>query len=583
MYYTPKSITMTNSIRIDHDVPMRTRDGVTLRADVFRPDDDARHPAILSRTPYDKRLSWNSDYLSAVQAARAGYAFVMQDTRGRFASEGEFLPGMDEGKDGYDAVEWVAAEPWCDGSVGMSGASYLGRIQWQTALQQPPSLKAIAPAIITAGTLSEFRLAGVTDFEANVSWFSLMAVEMTNRLERQGRDVTEIRTWLERARTNIDEVLNYLPFSEVPHFNFEGIREGFRIRSSDALPDTITSPADLFWDWPRITVPVFHAGGWYDMYSGSLFTSFVLMRKHGGTERARASQHVFCGPWVHGGQLPSFAGGLHFGPTANGAGAFSQARQLAFFDRYLRGIDVDVPVVRYFVMGINQWRSADDWPLPETRFTRFYLHSRGHARTAAGDGVLSRDMPGGEPPDRYLYDPHNPVPTTGGRSLPTGKLVPGPIDQTHVERRDDVLCYTTPELTADLEVTGPVRLHLFAATSAVDTDFVAKLVDVYPDGAAYNMAEGVLRARFRDGLLSPKPVTPGEIMEYVIDLANTSNVFRAGHRLRLDVTSSNFPRIDRNMNTGHRLGEDAQGIPAIQTVHHDSDHASYVELPVIGG
>ena len=572
---------MTTAVRIDHDVPMRTRDGITLRADVFRPDDSGRHPAILSRTPYDKRLSWNSDFLSAVQAARAGYAFVIQDTRGRFASEGEYLPGMPEGKDGYDAVEWVAAEPWCDGRVGMAGASYLGRIQWQTALEQPPSLKAIAPAIITSGPLSEWRQAGVVDFEANVSWFSLMAVEMTNRLERQGRDVAEIRRWLERARQNIDEVLEYLPFRDVPHFNFEGIREGFQARASDALPPGITGDADLFWDFSRVTVPCFHAGGWFDIYAGSLFTSFTKMRAQGGSAAARQGQHVFCGPWVHGGQLPAFAGGLHFGPTANAAGSFSQARQLAFFDKYLRGEDIDIPAVRYFVMGRNQWRNASDWPLPETEWTRFYLSSQGRAQTAAGDGTLCREAPGSEPPDRYLYDPRFPVPTTGGRSLPTGKLVPGPLDQTHVERRGDVLCYTTSALREDLEVTGPIRLHLYAATSATDTDFVAKLVDVHPDGAAYNVAEGVIRARYRAGLLAPQPVVPGAVNEYEIDLANVSIVFRRGHRLRLDVTSSNFPRIDRNMNTGNRLGEDAEGIPAVQTVHHDATFASHLLLPVI--
>ncbi|HLZ69233.1 MAG TPA: CocE/NonD family hydrolase [Dehalococcoidia bacterium] len=572
---------MTSSVRIDHDVPMRTRDGVTLRADVFRPDDNARHPAILSRTPYDKRLSWNSDFLGAVQAARAGYAFVIQDTRGRFASEGEFRPGMPEGKDGYDAVEWVAAEPWCDGSVGMAGGSYLGRIQWQTALEQPPSLKAIAPAIITSGPLSEFRQAGVVDFEANVSWFSLMAVEMANRLERQGRDVAEIRRRLERARQNIDEVLNYLPFRDVPHFNFEGIREGFQARASDALPPEITKPEDLFWDFSRITVPCFHAGGWFDIYSGSIFTSFSMMQKHGGSEAARRGQHVFCGPWVHGGQLPAFAGGLHFGPTANAAGSFSQARQLAFFDKYLRGKDVEIPAVRYFVMGANRWRNGTRWPLPETEWRCLYLSSNGRAQSAAGDGVLSFDAPGDQSPDRFLYDPMFPVPTVGGRSLPTGKLVPGPLDQTHVERRGDVLCYTTSELRDDLEVTGPLTLHLFAATSAVDTDFVAKLVDVYPDGAAYNVAEGVIRARFRKGLLSPKPVVPGEVSEYVIDMANVSIVFRKGHRVRLDVTSSNFPRIDRNMNTGHALGEDAEGIPAVQTVFHDAKFPSHLYLPVI--
>ncbi len=574
---------MTHAVRIDHDVPMTARDGVTLRADIFRPDDDARHPALLTRTPYDKRLSWNSDYLGAVQAARAGYAVVVQDTRGRFASEGAYLPGQPEGKDGYDAVEWVAAEPWCDGNVGMTGGSYLGRIQWQTALEQPPSLKAIAPAIITAGPLSEWRRAGVVDFEANVSWFSLMAVEMTNRLERQGQDVTEARRWLERARQNIDEVLEHLPFKEVPHFNFPGIREGFIARSSDALPPGIRTEQDLFWDVSRVTVPCFHAGGWFDMYSGSLFTSFNRMRTGGGSAAARAGQHVLCGPWVHGGQLPSFSGGLHFGPTAGAAGAFTQARLLAFFDKYLRGRDIDIPAVRYFVMGANQWRNADAWPLPETVWTPFYLSSDGRAQTAAGAGTLTRDAPGAQPPDRYLYDPRFPVPTTGGRSLPTGRLVPGPLDQTHVERRSDVLCYTTPELRADLEVTGPVSLRLYAATTATDTDFVAKLVDVFPDGAAYNVAEGVIRARFRAGLLAPSPVTPGVVTDYTIDLANVSILFRAGHRLRLDITSSNFPRIDRNMNTGNPLGEDAEGIPAVQSIHHEPAYPSHLLLPVIPG
>ncbi len=572
---------MSTSIRIDHDLAMTTRDGVTLRADVFRPDDGAKHPAILIRTPYDKSLSWNSDYLGAVQSARAGYAFVMQDTRGRFASEGDYLPFMPEGKDGYDAVEWVASEPWCDGRVGLAGGSYLGRNQWQTALEQPPSLKAIAPAIISSGPLSEWRQAGALDFESNVSWFSLMAVEIANRLEREGKDVSEIRRWLERARTNIDEVLNYLPFKDVPHFNFEGIREGFQARSSAALPAGVSGPDDLFWDFSRITVPCLHVGGWYDMYSGSLFTSFNMMRKHGGSDLARAGQHVLCGPWVHGGQLPSYAGGLHFGPTANAAGSFSHARQLAFFDRYLLDKVTEIPAVRYFVMGVNQWRNADAWPLPNTQWTNFHLSSGGRAQSASGDGVLSRDPRGTQPPDRYLYDPNFPVPTVGGRSLPTGKLVPGPLDQVHVEARSDVLCYTTPELREDLEVTGPVKLHLFASTSAKDTDFVAKLVDVYADGTAYNVAEGVIRAHFREGLFSPKPVVAGEVYEYVIDMANTSVVFRAGHRMRLDVTSSNFPRIDRNMNTGNPFGEDAVGVPAIQTVFHDDKFPSRLDLPVI--
>ncbi|NUQ54805.1 MAG: CocE/NonD family hydrolase, partial [Dehalococcoidia bacterium] len=228
-----------------------------------------------------------------------------------------------------------------------------------------------------------------------------------------------------------------------------------------------------------------------------------------------------------------------------------------------------------------EWRDADGWPLPGTEFTRFFLSSRGNARTAAGDGLLSRDAPGPQPPDRYIYDPLNPVPTTGGRLLYTGRRAPGPLDQGRVEARDDVLCYTTPELAEDLEVTGPVKLHLLASTSAVDTDFMAKLVDVYPNGAAFNIAEGVVRSKYREGLLSPKPVVPGAVTHYVIDLASTSIVFKRGHRIRLDITSSNFPQIDRNMNTGNPFGVDAEGIVALQTVYHDDRYASYLELPVI--
>ncbi len=570
-----------HSIRIDHDVPMKTRDGVTLRADVYRPDDADRHPAILSRTPYDKRVSWNSDYLGAIHAARAGYAYIVQDIRGRFASEGHYLPMTSEGRDGYDAVEWVASEPWCNGSVGMAGGSYLGRVQWQAAMEQPPSLKAIAPAIISSGPVSEFRARGVQDFEQNVSWFALMAVEMANRLEKEGRDVTEIRRRLVDARQNLGEVLNFLPFKDVPHFDFEGIREGFAARASGDLPPAIKGPEDLFWDFPKVKVPCFHAGGWYDIFVGGTFESFARMRERGGTQKSREGQHLFIGPWVHGGQLPAYSGGLHFGPMANAVASFSQTRQLMFFDRYLRDRDVEIPPIRYFVMGLNRWRNAKSWPLPETEWRSLFLHSGGRARTAAGDGILSWDAPGTQPPDSFDYDPANPTPTVGGRNLPTGTLVPGPLDQTPVEARGDVLCYSTPELTEDLEVTGPVSLRLFAATSAVDTDFVARLVDVHPGGAAFNVAEGIVRARFRNGIFADKKVMPGETLELEVDLASVSAVFRRGHRLRLDVASSNFPRFDRNMNTGNPFGEDAAGIVATQTVFHDADRPSHLRLPVI--
>ncbi|MBK8558685.1 CocE/NonD family hydrolase [Candidatus Amarobacter glycogenicus] len=576
---------MTTSIRIDHDVPMQTRDGVTLRADVFRPDDGSRYPALLTRTPYGKHGYFHHDFVSAIAAAREGFAVVIQDTRGRFASDGDYVPGIPEGDDSYDAVEWVASQPWCDGAVGMYGASYGGRVQWEAAIAQPPSLRAIAPGIADASPInwSERQLKGAVMLEDTLSWLAMMVVDIAARTEAGGGDASALRAWTARAGTDLDGLLRHLPLRDALPPALGPAVEQFGTVILDPLPPG-ARPSDLLWNFERVAVPCLHSGGWYDLFAGSTFIGFGEMRKGGGSSAARQSQHLICGPWGHNRILPPYQGGLNFGTAAGSTPTGSTpawAAHLAFFDRYLRGRDVHLPGVRYFVMGADQWREGDDWPLPGTQFTRFFLASGGNARTAAGDGVLTRDAPGPQPPDRYIYDPHNPVPTTGGRLLFTGKRAPGPLEQGRVEVRDDVLCYTTPELTEDLEVTGPVILHLFASTSAVDTDFMAKLVDVYPNGAAFNIAEGLIRARYREGIRSPKPVVPGEVTPYVIDLAHTSIVFKRGHRIRLDITSSNFPEVDRNMNTGNPFGVDAEGIPALQTVYHDDRHPSYLELPVI--
>jgi putative CocE/NonD family hydrolase len=243
-------------------------------------------------------------------------------------------------------------------------------------------------------------------------------------------------------------------------------------------------------------------------------------------------------------------------------------------------MDVKLPVIKYFVMGMNRWKTAEDWPLPRTEWTRFFLHSRGNANSLNGDGLLNRDEPVSESPDMFLYNPEFPVPTNGGHFTPA-ILPPGPLDQSPIERGNDVLCYTTAELEKDMEVTGPIELHLFAATSTRDTDFTAKLVNVYPDGRAYNVADGVIRARYRKSISQPEPVSPGEVNEYVINMRNSSCLFRKGHRIRIDVSSSDFPRWDRNMNTSNAIGEDTEGIPAMQTVYHETGCASYIDLPVI--
>jgi hypothetical protein len=573
---------MAKSIRIDKDIPFKMRDGITLRADVYRPDDSEKHPAIIVRTPYDKTPSAPSNYLSPVEAAFSGYAVVIQDTRGRFASEGDYVVGAPEGFDGYDTVEYCAAEPWCDGNVGMVGASYLGRNQWNAAVEAPPHLKAIAPHVIGAGLVGEAGIKGIKELETAISWFANMALDMIGKMAKQGKDVRKALDGVRYAMNNFEEVCNYLPVKDIPYFNFEGLQNSFMRRFSDDNLQGKTSIDELFWSYEKIKVPIMQSSGWYDMSIGHIFLNFHKMKEKGATAIAREGQHIFMGPWVHGSRLHNFIGALNFGPSASGAGSFATSRHLAFFDKYLRGIDSKFLVpIRYFIMGKKKWANADTWPLPETQWQRFYLHSRGHANSAAGDGLLNREEPGTETPDTYIYNPLDPVPTRGGRLNPDLNQAAGPQDQTIVEKRNDVLCYKTPELKDDLEVTGPLTLRLFAATSAVDTDFFVKMVDHYPNGLAINVAEGCIRARYRRSILEPQLVVPGEINEYVIDLASTSNVFLKGHRIGIDITSSNFPRFERNMNTGNAFGEDATGITAMQTIFHQPEYPSYIDLPVI--
>jgi len=567
-------------ILVERDVPMTTRDGVVLRADAYRRDDDGKYPAILVRTPYDKRLGTANDMLRAVDYAEYGYVVVIQDVRGRFASEGEF-GGLHEGTDGYDAVEWVSGQPWCDGRVAMAGGSALGAAQFQAAMTQPPSLKAIAPAIVASSAAGAQFSGGALNLDRAISLFPAMAVDALARLEAEGKATTEMYLAVERARFDIEALYTYLPLKDLAKLLPGEL--GQRFPTMGALsPDG--APWNLIprsWLWGRITVPALHIGGWHDQNADGTLTNWAAMRAEGGSAKARKSQHLLMGPWTHGAVLSPMVGGLHFGPEAQGALGIVTGYQLRFFDKYIRDMDVDLPPVRYFVMTENRWHNAEDWPLAGTDWQRFYLHSAGRANTVTGDGWLGREEPTAEPADLYVYDPRFPVPSIGGRNLGAGRLVSGPFDQSPIERRPDILVYSTPPLTEDMEVTGPLKLHLFALTSARDTDFVAKLTDVYPDGRSINVAEGIIRARFWRSLSNAELLEPGEVREYVIDLAGTSNLFRRGHRLRLDVTSSNFPRFDRNLNTGHPVGEDAEGIPAVQTILHERGRASYIDLPVI--
>jgi putative CocE/NonD family hydrolase len=462
----------------------------------------------------------------------------------------------------------------------MAGGSYLAAMQWLAAAENPPHLKAIAPWIAAGSPFSEAEMnGGVFSLYLSSAWIPTMAVDVADRLEKQGKDVNEMRRMISRAIFNPEEVYSYLPLKDVPHFKFERIQQmwlgAFRQVLDRQLVELARRP------YHKITVPCFNCSGWYDVFTWSTFDNYRKMKERGGSELARKGQHVLMGPWIHGARLLGFWGDLNFGPSAGVPGNLATEHNLAFFNKYLLGKEIEIPAVRYFLMGANRWKTADDWPLPQTQWQRYYLHSRGSANTAAGNGWLSREEPGSESPDVYVYNPLNPVPTVGGRVLPIAGLVPGPIDQQHIEKRSDILCYTSEELKEDMEVTGPLELHLFAATSVKDTDFTAKLIDVWHDGRAYNAAEGIIRAKGRQSIYQTEMVTPGYVNEYVINLGGTSQLVRRGHRIRIDVSSSDFPKYDRNMNTGNPIGEDAQGIPAIQTIYHQTGQASYIDLPVI--
>jgi len=574
---------MSNSIRIDRDVTIEVRDGTKLRADIYRSNDRQKHPAIFIRTPYNKRgAAGSGGYLDVLSAVNAGFVVIVQDVRGRFASEGEFRRrdlSIVEGIDGYDSVEWIAVQPWCDGNVGTSGGSYLAQLQWQTAMENPPHLKAMAPMLSGASTKQDqTMLAGTLNLYRLASWVPQQGMDVLNKMEKQGTDVSRMRRILLNALANPEETYNFLPLKDSPLAEFEGMGENMWKEALERANQQNPQPYVDYWLYDRITIPGYHMDGWYDHHLWATFHNFRSMQEKGGSQLARTSQHVLIGPWLHG-QPNGVVGQLNFGTAASGPAALSNYT-IAFFNKYLCGMDVRLPVIRYFIMGKNVWQNSDAWPPHYTQLQRFFLHSKGHANTSGGDGLLSREEPHSEPPDEFIYNPLYPVPTTGGRLVNQTGMVGGPIDQSHIEKRQDILCYRTPELDEDTEVSGPLDLHLFASTSTRDTDFTAKLVDCYPDGRVFNIAEGILRTRFRKSVFKPEFINPGEIYEYTINMGSTSNVFTKGHRIGIDISSSNFPASDRNMNTGNPLGEDTEGIPATQNIFHQSNYASYIDLPL---
>ena len=572
------------SIKTETDVPAVMSDGVTLYADIYRPDANGQFPVLLQRTPYNKALpASRGASLDAIRAASHGYSVVIQDTRGRFASEGEFYAFLDEPQDGYDTVEWCAAQPWCTGKVGMYGRSYVGATQWLTAITQPPSLAAIVPGITASDYYEGWTYqGGALAWGFILSWtLGRLALANLGAISRNQVIPDGAREALIQAVDHMDDSFLSLPLKDYP--DLKGPLAPY-------FYDWIThSRSDDYWKrwriedfWPRINVPALNVGGWHDIFLKGTCRNYVGMTRGGATPEARSGQRLLVGPWHHG-PFGDVSGEFYFGLGA--ATVDVDALHLRWFDHWLKGEDNGVreePPVRIFVMGANQWREEQEWPLARARYLDYYLHSGGKANTDLLNGTLSTGSPGSEPADNYLYDPRDPTPTRGG-ALCCGQafVAGGAYDQKDIEARPDVLVYSTPPLEEDVEVTGPVSLTLYAASSAVDTDFSAKLVDVAPCGCARNLTDSIIRARYRESTDTAALIEPGQVYEYNIDLVATSNVFLKGHRIRLEVSSSNFPRFDRNPNTGREPWEETEPIPAVQQVYHTSEYLSRLTLPVI--
>jgi hypothetical protein len=541
--------------RFNVRVPLR--DGVTLSADVYLPEGDGPHPAIVTRTPYNKNTA---EALAKGRAMAArGYAFVWMDVRGRGDSDGSFVPFRNEAPDGYDAIEWAAAQDWCDGDVATWGWSYSAYCQWTTALLKPPHLR----AMITYGSPQDpypfGEWATGTHPPVMITWMRFVDGHVTQQIE--GFDWPEIY-----RHTPIIEMDERAGFDS-PHW-----REEHRHPTLDDYWEPMRYSHRI----PELDVPVLHVTGWYDDGAGT-YRNFERMSREAASERARAGQSLIVGPWIHEANKDRRVGELDFGPDAL---VDLEAIETAWLDRWVRGdesADAGAPV-RIFVMGPNEWRDEAEWPLARTDYTPVYLGSGGSANSRFGDGTLSFEAPEAEAADRFSSDPDRPVPYIYD---PVWFQLGGPDDYAGIQQRGDVLVYTSEPLEAPLEVTGPVRALLHASSSARDTDFTVLLADVHPNGFAQRLCDGIVRGRFRNGLEREELLEPGEVYELDVDLWYTGHVFQTGHRIRIQVAGSAFPKYTRNPNTGNPLATDTQTAIAENAVFHGGPRASRLLLPVI--
>jgi putative CocE/NonD family hydrolase len=583
-----------------------TRDGTLLATDLYLPAKDGsivsgRFPTILTRTPYDK----SGSKAAGLYFASRGYAFVAQDTRGRYASEGVWHFLTDDGGDGLDTAKWIEEQAWSDGKIGMMGTSYVGGTQHALALEKAPQLTTVIPvdAVSNMGYQS-MRNAGA--FELRF-WNWIFAIGAPKG-SRAARDVGTSAVLAELADHRLPYLLNLplrrstTPLKYAPEYE-------------DWLVQAMAHGAnDEFWKQNNILdhpeqykdMPVYLVGGWYDSWAGNTTANYQALSR-----TIRGPVYLIMGPWIHGAQGKSSHGQVSFGKNA--AIADELGWRLEWYDHWLKGMANAVgkappfaSPIRIFVMGTGNgrktpdgllnhggfWRDEEQWPLARTRETKFYFHA---------NGGLSKSAPGAEPSStQFTFDPRRPVPTLGGNiSSGDGILQQGAWDQRGgsnfwnapepipLSARNDILVFQSEPLTEDTEVTGEIQVQLWASSSAVDTDFTAKLLDVYPHtsdfpgGFDLNLEDGIVRARFRESLQKERLMTPNTIYPLTIKLYPTANVFKKGHRIRVDISSSNFPRFDVNPNTGEPLNDNRRWATATNVVYHEREHSSCIVLPVV--
>jgi putative CocE/NonD family hydrolase len=554
-------------VQVEREVPIPMRDGTLLRADVYRPAAEGRFPVLLERVGYElgARVGAYGPYY-----AQRGFVVVGQNVRGAFASEGELVPFRDDSaglhQDGYDTVEWAAAQPWSNGNVGMVDGSYSGFTQYAVAPTRPPHLRALSPREGGGDLYRDwvFR-AGANQLSFTRSWTMQTSRSWLAHPNAAAKYPGAHERLEEALSAGLERWFAHLPLNECPPLHDLPLVSWYF--------DHLAHPDDgPFWDglrmgthYDEIDVPMLHVGAWFDFFLGGTLRMFQGLQAHARTEAARRAQRLVIGPWAHSPDTNQRrAGELDFGPDA----MFDiRAQRVRWYDYWLRGEAngvMDGPPVRAFLMGANRWLELDTWPPPDVTYRPAYLH-RGALTFAAPEP--------GEAPDEFSYDPRTPVPSL----IVYPQL--GPTDHRPVENR--VLTYSSDVLGADLTVAGPVTAVLYASSSAPDTDWVVRLCDVWPDGRAMSVCDGILRARYRESLTRPTLLTPGEVYRFEVDLWSTAQVFKAGHRLRVHVTSSDFPRYDRNLNTGGSFGAETHANVAVNTIFHDALRPSHLLLPVL--